>query len=87
MKRLNNQTLWQCEYCGKRLLSKKGADIHENSYCWHPESPHQKGIMEKQRQCEHKNTETIYRYIPGEAVQEPDYEQCIDCQKKGVSRG
>jgi phage FluMu protein Com len=31
------------------------------------------------KQCKHKETYTIYRYIPGECVMEPDYEQCMIC--------
>ena len=40
-------------------------------------------IKEKQQNCEHKNTETIYGYIPGEAVKQPEYEMCLDCGLKG----
>ena len=76
---LKNQTIYQCEHCRKRLLSKNGAKIHENEYCSHPESPNNVKRRVKQENCEHENTETIYGYIPGEAVQQPEYELCIDC--------
>lgn len=79
MRLLENQTLYQCEFCNKRLLTKKGAELHENDYCWHANSPHQKAIKEKKLKCEHKNTEMQYSYIPGEAVMQPDHELCIDC--------
>ena len=81
MKIIEGQKLYQCSYCNKRLLTKKGCYLHENQYCWHPKSPHQKNIVKKQALCEHKHTETQYRYIPGEAVKEPDYDLCIDCGK------
>lgn len=85
MKTLTNQTLYQCDHCGRRLLSKNGAWLHENEYCWHGDSPYQ--IMEKltieilQEECEHKHIETQYSYIPGECVQQPDHNLCVDCGK------
>ncbi len=79
MKTLKNQTGYQCEYCNKRLWSKGGAKLHEQEYCRHVGSPHQKNIAKKKRECAHKNTETQYSYIPGEAVMEPNHELCIDC--------
>lgn len=83
MKIIRNQTLYQCSYCGKRKLTKRGCILHEDKYCWHPKSPHKirvaKGITDKQRNCKHRNTEEIWSYIPGEAVKQPDYELCIDC--------
>lgn len=33
MKVLTNQTLYQCDHCGKRLLTKHGAKVHEEQYC------------------------------------------------------
>ncbi len=83
MIKLQNQILFQCEFCGKRLLTKKGAGIHERQYCWHPDSIHQKLIVEdiknKQSNCKKHEWETSYTYIPGECVKEPDYEMCILC--------
>ena len=79
MRTIKNQTIYQCEYCNKRLLSKNGAKLHENSYCKSSKSPHMSSIKEKQENCEHENTETIYGYIPGEAVKQPEYEFCLDC--------
>lgn len=79
MKILKNQTLYQCSYCGKRLLSKSGALLHEDIYCKNEEAPTHKGKLKKQENCEHKHFETIYTYIPGEAVQEPDHDECYDC--------
>lgn len=79
MKEIKNQTIYQCSYCGKRLLSKNGAKIHENTYCKHMDSPAQKSVIEKQNNCAHKNVETEYTYIPGEAVKEPNCDICLDC--------
>lgn len=60
--------------------------LHENEYCKGPGNPaniaKRKAVEEKQRLCEHKNTETAYSYIPGECMQEPDYDVCIDCGAK-----
>ena len=81
MKILNNQKLYQCSYCGRRFLSKKGAILHEEEYCKNNDSPCVIAIKKKQELCQHKRIETIYRYMPGEAVQEPDYDICIDCGK------
>jgi len=69
---LKNQIIFQCEYCGKRLLSKKGAKIHENKYCKNENSPNRKN-------CKHENTHTQYIIPPGETMQVPDYEICLDC--------
>ncbi|EJR96873.1 MULTISPECIES: hypothetical protein [Bacillus] len=33
MKVLINQTLYQCDHCGKRLLTKHGVKVHEEQYC------------------------------------------------------
>lgn len=66
MEVLKNQTLYKCSFCGKRLLSKNGATIHEQEYCKNDLSPHIQNIKKKQAECEHNNTETIYGYIPGE---------------------
>lgn len=82
MKVLKNQIIYECEYCGKRLLSRNGAKIHEIGYCKAVNSIHQKDILLKQRDCSHNNITTIWDYIPGEAVKEPQYELCIDCDKK-----
>lgn len=79
MEIIKNATIYKCSFCGKRLLSRNGAKIHENEYCWHELSPRQKNILEKRRVCEHKNHETEYTYIPGEAVKEPSCEICLDC--------
>ena len=35
----------------------------------------------KEEECKHENIDLIWTYIPGEAVKEPGYEQCIDCDK------
>ena len=75
---LKNQTIYQCEYCGKRLLSKNGAKIHEKEYC--KESP----IVKKKRieeisNCKH-DWETHWTPIVGEEWRyEPDHSYCGIC--------
>jgi hypothetical protein len=78
VKVIENQKIYQCSHCGKRLLTKKGAKIHEENYC--------RVILKKQKEelqntCPHMDTDWSYRYIPGEAVKEPDYCYCLDCGK------
>lgn len=82
MEILKNQTLYKCSYCGKRLLSKKGCVLHENEYCKDWKSPYQQAVKKFQAECEHKNTDEVWDYIPGEAVKEPSYVYCLDCGKK-----
>jgi len=82
MEILRNQTLYKCSYCGKRLLSKNGCKIHENGYCQNPKSPNIQEGIKKQATCAHLNVETVWSYIPGEAVKQPDYDVCIDCNAK-----
>ncbi len=79
MKLQINQTLYVCSYCGKRLITKKGCALHEEQYCGEYDSPNQQRIRQFQKDCPHKNIDTKYSYIPGEAVKEPDYDFCMDC--------
>lgn len=85
MEIIRNQTLYKCFFCGQRKLTKRGCLLHENKYCSSALSPHkinaEKERKEKQENCSHAHKETQYRYIPGEAVQEPDYDECVDCGK------
>lgn len=78
MKVLTKQTVYQCEYCNKRLLSKSGAKIHEEQYC--KQSPI---VKEKRRKvvlsCDH-DWGTSWSPIFGEEWRsEPDYDYCIKC--------
>ena len=82
MEILRNQTLYKCSYCNRRKLTKRGCRIHENYYCSDELSPHKINIKKMQSECLHKNKETIYAYIPGECVQQPDHEACIDCNAR-----
>lgn len=66
-----NQTVFKCEHCGRRLLTRSGAKKHEQEYC----------RVVRQANCKHENIDTKYSYIPGEAVMEPDYDYCLDCGK------
>jgi len=79
---LHNQTLYQCSYCGQRKLTQRGCRIHEQSYCKNEKSPHFVLFKLKQDSCSHKNTDTAYSYISGEAVKQPAYDYCLDCGKK-----
>jgi hypothetical protein len=82
MEIIKNQTIYQCSFCGKRLLSRNGCKIHEKKYCNRWYSPNKINLRKKQEDCPHNNCETAYSYIPGEAVQEPDYGYCLDCGLK-----
>ena len=79
MEILKNQTLYKCSYCGARKLTKRGCIQHETLYCSAELSPHKMDIKKWQAKCPHKNIDTVYSYIPGEAVQQPDHDVCIDC--------
>jgi hypothetical protein len=75
MKTLQNQTIYKCEFCNKRFVTKSGAKLHEERYC-------RKNYI-KQESCEHKNTYTVWAPIVGEANrEEPDYDYCPDCHLK-----
>ncbi len=75
---LKNQTIYQCEYCGKRLLSKNGAKIHEEIYCSQSPIVKQRRIDEV-KACVHK-METQWSPMFGEShLLEPDYDYCIKC--------
>lgn len=78
VKVLTNQTLFQCEYCEKRLLTKHGAELHETSYC--KESPVVQAYdMKEKLECDHTR-HTVYGLISGEDyVQEPLFDRCIEC--------
>jgi len=85
MEIITNQTLYKCSYCNRRKLTKRGCIQHENNYCSAPSSPHkiraEKERIEKQSNCKHLRKETIWGYIPGECVKQPDYDICIYCNK------
>ncbi|PAE17260.1 hypothetical protein CHH91_04435 [Virgibacillus sp. 7505] len=70
--------IYRCEYCSKRFLTKQGAKRHEEDYCYKSPIPEQKK-QDKQASCDHE-FKTVYDYIPGEAVKEPQYDQCIHCE-------
>ena len=74
-----NQRTYKCSYCGRRTLSKNGCKIHEKEYCKDERSPHIIALKLRREKCPHKNTDTQYSYIPGEAVKEPAYDLCLDC--------
>lgn len=82
MEILRNQTLYRCSYCNRRKLTKRGCIEHENKYCGNELSPHMMGIKKTQAECLHKKKETIWTYIPGECVQQPDHDVCIDCNAR-----
>ena len=82
MKIIKNQTLYQCSYCHRRKLTKRGCIVHENKYCSDESSPHMMSIKKLQSECLHADLETIWSYIPGEAVQHPDYDVCIECNAR-----
>lgn len=78
---LTNQTIYQCEHCGKRMLSKNGAVQHEKRWC--KESPI---VFERGRKiiesCEHE-WQTHWTPIAGEEWRrEPDHDYCGLCGVK-----
>ena len=34
---------------------------------------------DKIAECDHENIRTVWTRIPGEAVEEPDHDECLDC--------
>ena len=79
MIKLTNQTIYKCSYCGRKKFSLNGIKIHEKEYCVHPGSPHRGAISDMQSHCPHTEKETVYSYIPGECVQQPDHDVCVTC--------
>ena len=83
MEIMENQILYKCSYCGKRLLTKQGCILHEKEYCNDNSSPRIIKMLELKRKaqenCKHEKTHTHYDYIPGEAIKEPQYEVCNSC--------
>lgn len=78
MKVLENQTLYQCDYCDKRLLTKYGAMLHEQEYCYKSPNLVDKGY-EILQTCEH-NWVLRYSLIAGEDyAQEPSHDECSKC--------
>ncbi|MCY1093957.1 MULTISPECIES: hypothetical protein [Bacillus] len=74
---LKDQTLYQCEECGKRLLTPHGAKLHETKYC---SVVRQREKRKRQESCEHKHMEMSYCPMAGEEhLLEPDYYYCVDC--------
>ncbi|MHC1990242.1 hypothetical protein ACYF6V_03170 [Bacillus safensis] len=74
---LKDQTLYQCEQCGKRLLTPHGAKLHETKYC---SVVRQREKRKRQESCEHKHMEMSYCPMAGEEhLLEPDYYYCVDC--------
>ncbi|MGN4127662.1 hypothetical protein ACMGD3_22030 [Lysinibacillus sphaericus] len=78
MKVLENQTLFQCDHCGKRLLTKHGAKIHEEEYCKSSAQLIDKGY-EILINCQHDWVER-WAPIPGEEhLRQPSHDECIKC--------
>lgn len=78
MKVLKNQTLYQCDYCGKRLLSPHGAKLHEENYCIQSPLLANKGY-EILTRCSH-DWRTVYEPIPGEThLRQPSHDECTKC--------
>jgi len=75
---LNNQTIYQCEHCNKRFLSKTGVKKHETIYCF--KSPIVKENRRKEiLNCEHE-WDTAWSPIFGEEhLSEPSHDYCIKC--------
>lgn len=82
MKIIKNQTIYQCSYCGRRLLTKTGCKLHETQYCQHAESPNQKRLIALRTTCGHSEYSTVYRYMGDGTRQEPDYDVCLNCGER-----
>ncbi|WP_144456859.1 hypothetical protein [Bacillus pumilus] len=84
---LKDQTLYQCEQCGKRLLTPHGAKLHETKYCSVVRL--REAIIEhkkRQESCEHKHMEMSYGTWLGEDhLQVPEFEYCVDCGMSEMS--
>lgn len=52
--------------------------------CMYKEQRHVERLKVFQKKCEHpyKFRNTTYSYIPGEAVMQPDYDECMLCLQK-----
>ena len=75
MKQITNQTIYQCEYCNKRFVTKSGCKRHEKNNCRNENNPRIKN-------CTHDKIETKYTSMIGEPWNyEPDYDYCVDCGK------
>jgi len=77
MRELLNQKTYQCEFCDKRFITKRGAHLHEEKYCWKSPIPKANKAIEIMS-CEH-DFQMEYTYIAGEAIQEPSHKECIKC--------
>ena len=78
MKTLVDQTLYQCEYCQKRFITKQGAKRHEETHCYLSPIPKAKKL-EKIKACKH-DFHMQYTPMLGEShLLEPDGEECIKC--------
>ena len=78
MKTLENVTVYQCEFCDKRFLTKNGAKKHEERYCYL--SPIKaKREADLMNNCNHEWA-VAYETMVGETyAQEPSHEYCIEC--------
>lgn len=88
-----------CDLCGKQIpkgspyYRNKQVDFVEGRaysnerkvcpQCRYTNSMRQKRFESFKSKCQHPMIDTVYRYIPGECVQEPDYNVCLVCGKKG----
>lgn len=79
---IENQTIYQCEYCLKRIVTKSGAKRHEEKYCPHPASLNQKAIVKRQAECSHllEARETACMPMPDEThLMQPSHTFCTLC--------
>jgi len=58
-------------------------EVKQCPKCLYEEKCHYKRYADFTKRCEHlrKFIDTVYDYIPGEAVKEPQYDQCLLCGK------
>lgn len=77
MIKVANQTIYKCEHCGRRYLSRSGVKKHEPECRKNPESPRNPEV------CQHEEVLTSWTPIFGEEHRmEPDYDYCTNCGMK-----
>lgn len=78
MKTLTNQTLFQCDFCEKRFITKQGAKNHEEIYCYLSPIPKARKL-ENIKACKH-DFKMHYTPMFGENhLLEPSHYECVNC--------
>ena len=72
---LKNQTVYKCEHCGRRFLSRSGIKKHEPECRKNPQSPR------NPENCQHEQTTTVWdeSFVGDAYLPEPAYDLCLNC--------